>query len=82
MDSPYPIDVHRHPSEIIKVVLRDEEGTPIGRASLVLIVTEINVRPYGLFEHLFVAEQQRSSGLGSRLVQKMWSSRSRKAATS
>lgn len=66
---PEPLtEVQRHATEIIKVVLRDERGTPIGRASLVLIVNEMNPRPYGLLEDVFVAEEHRGAGLGSRLV--------------
>ena len=53
------------------MVLRDAHGSPIGRASLVLIVNEINPRPYGLLEDVFVAEEHRSAGHGARLVEEI-----------
>jgi GNAT superfamily N-acetyltransferase len=64
-------DIERHPSEIIKVLLRNDAGEQIGRASLVLIVNETNSRPYGLLEDVFVIEHQRRGGHGMRLVQKI-----------
>jgi len=62
------VDVQRLATEIIKVQMRDDAGAQIGRASLVLITNEINVRPYGLLEDVFVSESERGGGLGSRLV--------------
>lgn len=62
------VDVQRLATEIIKVQVRDDGGAQIGRASLVLITNEINVRPYGLLEDVFVSESERGGGLGTQLV--------------
>jgi GNAT superfamily N-acetyltransferase len=64
-------EIQRNPTLILKVVLRDERGAPVGRASLVIIVNESNVRPYGLLEDVFVSEELRGQGLGTQLVEKI-----------
>lgn len=64
-------EIQRNPTQIIKVVLRDDRGAPVGRASLVIIVNESNVRPYGLLEDVFVAEEFRGQGLGTQLVRQI-----------
>src|SRR4030095_241677 len=64
-------EIERKLSSIIKISLMDENNKQIGRASLVLILNEINPRPYGLLEDVFVAEDHRRAGYGSRLVEKI-----------
>jgi GNAT superfamily N-acetyltransferase len=67
----YSTEVVRQPTSIIKLVLRDNEGKQIARASLVLIMNEVNPRPYGLLEDVYVTEEHRHDGHATRLVQEI-----------
>lgn len=71
MTAEYITDVEHIPSEIIKLVVRDAAGDQVARASLVLITNEMNAKPYGLLEDVFVREQDRGGGHGSRLVERI-----------
>ena len=71
MASDYRTDLERVPSEILKLVVRDGAGDQVARASLVLISNEMNARPYGLLEDVFVREPDRGGGHGSRLVEQI-----------
>ena len=71
MTSEYVTEVEHIPSEIIKLVVRDATGDQVARASLVLITNEINPKPYGLLEDVFVREDDRGGGHGSRLVERI-----------
>jgi len=71
MTSHYRLDLERIPSEILKLVVRDAAGEQVARASLVLISNEMNPKPYGLLEDVFVREQDRGGGHGSRLVERI-----------
>ena len=71
MTSEYVTDVEHIRSEIIKLVVRDATGDQVARASLVLITNEMNPRPYGLLEDVFVREDHRGGGHGSRLVERI-----------
>jgi len=71
MTSEYVTNIEHIPSQIIKLVVRDPRGNQVARASLVLITNEINPKPYGLLEDVFVREDDRGGGHGSRLVQRI-----------
>ena len=62
------MDVEIIPTRIFKIVLRDAEQNQLGRASLVVIYNESNVRPYGLLEDVFVRERTRGQGIGRKLI--------------
>lgn len=47
----------------------EEDGQGIGRASLVVIHNDLHEEPYGLLEDIFVKEEARKRGLGSKLLQ-------------
>lgn len=68
MPADHHIDIQRLTHQIVKIQLRDDQGTQIARASLVLISNEMNSRPYGLLEDVFVADSHRHQGHGSHLV--------------
>jgi len=71
MSSDYVTDIEHVPAQILKLVVRDRAGAQVARASLVLISNEMNPRPYGLLEDVFVREDDRGSGLGTRLVEQV-----------
>src|SRR5262245_44627128 len=71
MSSNISSEIQRLPSTIIKIVLRDERGKQFARASLVLIMNEVNSRPYGLLEDVFVDEGRRGAGYATRLVERI-----------
>ncbi|HIJ11699.1 TPA: GNAT family N-acetyltransferase [Candidatus Woesearchaeota archaeon] len=47
------------------------EGKEVGRARLYLIKNDLHDRPYGLFEDLFVNEEARGFGYGTKIVEKI-----------
>jgi len=51
----------------IKISLR-EEGAEVGRAFLFIIKNDLHESPYGLMEDVFVKEEKRGEGFGSKLV--------------
>lgn len=55
-------------SEAIKIIA-EEEGKIVGRAYLYLIYNDLHKEPYGLLEDVFVDENQRGKGTGTKLVQ-------------
>ena len=44
------------------------DGTEVGRAFLYLMRNDLHQEPFGLMEDVFVAESERGSGLGTKLV--------------
>jgi GNAT superfamily N-acetyltransferase len=46
-----------------------EDNQEIGRAYLYILYNDLHAEPFGLLEDVFVAENQRGNGLGSKLVQ-------------
>ena len=48
-----------------------ENGIEIGRAYLCLIFNDLHQEPYGLLEDVFVNEDFRSSGIGTKLLQQI-----------
>jgi len=54
-------------SKAIKFTL-EEDGEVIARASLFLITNDLDDRPYGLLEDVFVVEDHRGKGLGRKIV--------------
>lgn len=71
MTSDYVTAVEHVPAQILKLVVRDRAGAQVARASLVLISNEMNPRPYGLLEDVFVREADRGGGLGTGLVERV-----------
>jgi len=55
-------------SEMIKIVIEDDDGKFIGRVSLFLIFNDLHKQPYGLLEDVFVEEEFRSDGYGTKLL--------------
>jgi len=55
-------------SEAIKITA-EENGKVMGRAFLYLIKNDLHDKPYGLLEDVFVEEEARGGGLGTKLVQ-------------
>jgi GNAT superfamily N-acetyltransferase len=49
----------------------EEKGKEIGRALLYVINNELHQRPFGLLEDVFVHQEYRSQGLGSKLVKQV-----------
>lgn len=45
-----------------------ENGKEVGRAWLYVLQNDLHAEPYGLLEDIFVAEDQRGKGLGTKLV--------------
>lgn len=46
-----------------------ENGQEIGRAWLYVLSNDLHTEPFGLLEDVFVTEDQRGKGLGTKLVQ-------------
>lgn len=46
----------------------EENGKIIGRAYLYIIYNDLHEEPYGLLEDVFIEEEFRGSGLGTKLV--------------
>lgn len=46
-----------------------ESGKVIGRAYLYLIHNDLHSKPYGLLEDVFVEEEYRGQGIGTKLIQ-------------
>ena len=59
------------PSEMVKLEMREVDGRLIGRASLFLIFNDLHEYPYGLLEDVFVEEEFRSGGYGTKLMQEI-----------
>jgi len=61
------IKAKKHQSEAIKFtyILDNEE---VGRAFLYLIKNDLNPRPYGLLEDVFVNEKFRHNGYGKEII--------------
>ncbi len=55
-------------SKAIKIIA-EENGKIAGRAYLYLIYNDLHEYPYGLLEDVFVEEEFRSVGVGTKLVQ-------------
>lgn len=53
--------------QAIKIIAEDE-GKIVGRAYLYLIYNDLHKEPYGLMEDVFVDENQRGKGTGTKLV--------------
>lgn len=49
----------------------EEDGKVLGRAYLYLIYNDLHEKPYGFLEDVFVSEEARSKGLGTRLVKEI-----------
>jgi len=49
----------------------EEKGQVVGRAYLYLIYNGLHSEPYGLLEDVFVDDNYRGQGTGTRLVQKV-----------
>lgn len=45
-----------------------DNGQEVGRAYLYLIFNNLHTKPYGLLEDVFVDDNQRGKGLGTKLV--------------
>ncbi len=54
--------------EAVKIIVEDN-GKIVGRAYLYLINNDLHKEPYGLLEDVFVEENQRGKGTGTKLVQ-------------
>ncbi|MFA6296636.1 MAG: GNAT family N-acetyltransferase [Patescibacteria group bacterium] len=55
-------------SEAVKI-FAEKNGEIVGRAYLYLIKNDLHTEPYGLLEDVFVSENQRGKGTGTKLVQ-------------
>ncbi len=55
-------------SEVVKFIA-EENGAVVGRAYLYLIKNDLHAEPYGLLEDVFVEEEYRGRGLGTKLAQ-------------
>lgn len=55
-------------SEAIKITV-EENGKVMGRAHMYLIKNDLHEEPYGLLEDVFVKEEFRGRGLGTKLTQ-------------
>lgn len=67
MESKTELSCEKLESQAFKLVI-EQDGKEVGRAFLFLITNQLNDKPYGLLEDLFVDESCRSQGLGKRLV--------------
>ncbi len=52
-------------------ITAEEDGNILGWAYLYIIFNEQGKGPYGFFEDLFVKEENRGKGIGSKLVQEV-----------
>lgn len=59
------------PSEGIKIEFKTDDDKIIGRAWLFLIFNDLHEAPYGLMEDVFVNEEFRSGGYGTKLVEEI-----------
>lgn len=48
-----------------------ENGKEVGRATLFLMTNDLHVEPFGLLEDVFVEEEFRGQGIGTRLVKQI-----------
>lgn len=55
-------------SKAIKFEMKDKDNV-VGRAFLYLIYNDLHGKPYGLLEDVFVDEDYRGKGIGTKLVQ-------------
>lgn len=58
-------------SEMIKLEILDDDNNFIARASLFLIFNELHNKSYGLIEDVFVAEEFRGNGYGTKLIKEI-----------
>lgn len=54
-------------SQAVKIIAEDN-GKIVGRAYLYLIYNDLHKEPYGFLEDVFVDENQRGKGTGTKLV--------------
>ncbi len=52
----------------VKITATDD-GKEIGRARLYVLYNDLHAEPYGLLEDVFVEENHRGGGVGTKLVQ-------------
>lgn len=57
-------------SLVIKIIAQ-EGGKAVGRAYLYIIYNDLHKEPYGLLEDVFVEENYRGQGLGSKLLEQI-----------
>lgn len=61
------IETENTKSEAIRFCIQ-EDGQEVGRAFLYLIKNDLNEKPYGLLEDLYVDENFRGNGHGKKLI--------------
>lgn len=61
------IEKQNKQTKAIRIIAKDKDKE-IGRAWLYLISNDLHKEPYGLLEDVFVEENYRSHGIGSKLV--------------
>ena len=52
----------------VKITARDN-GAEVGRTWLYIIYNDLHKEPYGFLEDVFIQEEHRGAGLGTKLVQ-------------
>jgi GNAT superfamily N-acetyltransferase len=64
---PTAIEREERPARGIRFSIRNDNGE-VARAYLYVMTNDLHAEPFGLLEDVFVAESERGSGLGTRLV--------------
>ena len=52
-------------------IMAVENGVIIGRAHLYILKNELHPEPFGFLEDVFVEEEHRKKGIGSKLIEKV-----------